>query len=34
MKRLLATPVIKNVEVEQLEEGLTLKKETKAATPA
>lgn len=34
MKRLLATPVIKNVEVEQLEEGLTLKKETKAAAPA
>lgn len=34
MKRLLATPVIKNVEVEQLEEGLALKKETKAAAPA
>jgi hypothetical protein len=34
MKRLLATPVIKNAEIEQLESGLAIKKEIKAAAPA
>jgi hypothetical protein len=34
MKRLLATPVIKNVDIEQLKEGLTPEKELSVAASA
>ena len=34
MKRLLATPVIKNVDIKQLKEGLMPKEEAKMTAPA
>jgi hypothetical protein len=34
MKRLLATPVIKNVDIKQLKEGLIPKEEAKINAPA
>lgn len=34
MKRLLATPVIKNVDIKQLKEGLTPKEDAKMTAPA